>query len=85
VHNRVDEAQASGTGLASVSADKVSVVKVFSATKAKDRELLGEAVTAWLAGNPGVRVLKTFVMLSSDNRFHCLSIVVLGAHATQAP
>lgn len=62
-----------------MSADKVSVVKVFSATKAKDRELLGEAVTAWIAGNPDVRVLKTVVMLSSDSQFHCLSIVLLGA------
>ena len=73
---------ASGTGLASASADKVNVVKVFSATKARDRESLGEVVTAWLALNPGVRVLKTFVMLSSDSRFHCLSIVLLGTGST---
>jgi hypothetical protein len=79
VHSRFDEVEASGTGATPVSADKVSVVKVFSATKAKDRELLGEAVTAWIAGNPDVRVLKTVVMLSSDSQFHCLSIVLLGA------
>ena len=85
MHNRFDEAEASGTGLASASPEKVNVVKVFSATKARDRELLGEAVTAWLAGNPSVRVLKTFVMLSSDSEFHCLSIVLLGARASHAP
>jgi hypothetical protein len=84
VHNRVDEAGVSGTGLASVNADKVDVVKVFSATKARGRESLGEAVTAWIADNPGVRVLKTFVMLSSDSQFHCLSIVLIGARAPHA-
>ena len=78
MHNRIDEAGASGPGLASVDADKINVVKVFSATRARDREVLGEGVTAWIACNPGVRVLRTFVMLSSDSRFHCLSIVLIG-------
>ena len=55
------------------------MIKVFSATKARDRESLGEAVTAWIARNPGVRIVKTFVLLSSDSEFHCLSIVLLGA------
>jgi hypothetical protein len=84
VHNRIDETAASGTGRVSGDADKVSLVKVFSATKAKDRELIGEAVTAWLAHNPGIRVLKTFVMLSSDSEFHCLSIVLIGAARSDA-
>lgn len=78
MHNRIDGA-ASGTGLASANADRVNVIKVFSATKARDRESLGEAVTAWIARNPGVRIVKTFVLLSSDSEFHCLSIVLLGA------
>jgi hypothetical protein len=85
VHNRIDKAAASGTGLASPNADKVNVVKVFSATRAKDRESLGEIVTAWIARNPGVRVLKTFVMLSSDSAFHCLSIVLVGTRPPDAP
>jgi hypothetical protein len=84
VHNRVDEAAASGTGLASLNADKVNVVKVFSATRAKDRESLGEVVTAWIARNPDVRVLKTLVMQSSDSQFHCLSIVLVGARPPDA-
>jgi hypothetical protein len=84
MHNRGDEAAASGTGLASLNADKVNVVKVFTATKARDRESLGEVVTAWIARNPDVRVLKTFVMLSSDSQFHCLSIVLIGARAPDA-
>jgi hypothetical protein len=81
VHNRIDEAAASGTGLAPAGAGKVNVVKVFTATRARDRESLGEAVTAWIAHNPEVRVLKTFVMLSSDSQYHCLSIVLLGERA----
>ena len=76
MHNIVDEAGASGTGVAPVSTGKISRVKVFSATKARDRELLGEAVTAWIAGNSDLRVLKTVVTLSSDSAFHCLSIVL---------
>jgi len=79
VHNKVDEA-ASGIGLASANADRVNVIKVFSATKARDRESLGEAVTTWLARNPDVRIVKTFVLLSSDSEFHCMSLVLLGAH-----
>lgn len=79
MHNRVDdEAAASGTGFASLNAERVNVVKVFSATKARDRESLGEAVTAWISSNPDVRVLRTYVRLSSDNQFHCMSIVLVG-------
>ena len=64
-----------------MNANKVNLVKVFTATRARDRESLGEAVTAWIASNPDVRVLKTFVMLSSDSKFHCLSIVLIGERA----
>jgi hypothetical protein len=78
VRNRVDEEAASGTGLAFLNSEKVNVVKVFSATRARDREALGEVVTAWIASNPDVRVLKTVVSLSSDSAFHCLSIVLIG-------
>ena len=84
MHNRIDDVEVSGSGLASVNEDKVNVVKVFSATRARDRESLGEAVTAWIAHNADVRILKTFVMLSSDSEFHCLSIVLIGARASHA-
>jgi hypothetical protein len=84
VDKRVDEAVASGTGLASLNADKVNFVKVFSATRARDRESLGEAVTAWIAANQDVRILMTFVRLSSDSEFHCLTIVLLGARPPDA-
>jgi len=63
-------------GSASVDRERMSVVKVFSATKARDRHALGEAVTAWLDDNRDLRVAKACVNLSSDNEFHCLSIVL---------
>lgn len=52
-------------------------MKVFSVTKARDRESLGERVMAWIAANPRAAILKTVVKQSSDNAFHCLSIVLL--------
>jgi hypothetical protein len=57
----------------------ISVFKVFSATKARDREVIGERVAAWLATNPHLEVRETFVRLSSDREFHCLSFVLICA------
>ncbi|MBX2812660.1 MAG: hypothetical protein KTR25_12660 [Myxococcales bacterium] len=52
-------------------------VKVFSATKAREREELGETVTRWLADQKGKReVVDKVVSQSSDNEFHCLSIIL---------
>jgi hypothetical protein len=53
-----------------------SIVKVFSATKSKDRERLGERVTSWLAANPTIEVVRTSVTQTSDRGFHCLSLVL---------
>ena len=50
--------------------------KVFSATKAKEREDLGTYVTRWLKDNPQVRIKDTVVRQSSDNEFHCLTIIL---------
>jgi len=50
-------------------------VKVFSATKAKEREELGETITRWLRSNADLEVVDRVVSQSSDNEFHCLSIV----------
>lgn len=50
-------------------------VKVFSATKAKEREELGETVTRWLRANPDLEIVDRVVTQSSDNEFHCLTIV----------
>jgi hypothetical protein len=51
-------------------------VKVFSATKAKEREELGENVTRWLRSNADFEVVDRVVAQSSDNEFHCLTIVL---------
>ena len=51
-------------------------VKVFSATKAKERGELGADITRWLEDNPDVIVKDTVVRQSSDNEFHCLSIIL---------
>ena len=51
-------------------------VKVFSATKAKEREELGDVLTRWLLANPSVEVVDRVVSQSSDNEFHCLTIVL---------
>ncbi len=50
-------------------------VKVFSATKAKEREELGETVTRWMRAND-VEIVDRVVTQSSDDEFHCLSIIL---------
>ena len=55
---------------------KIEGVKVFSATKARDRQELGEAVTEWLRQNPNYEIVDKVVTQSSDDDFHCLSITI---------
>ena len=50
-------------------------VKVFSATKAREREELGESVTRWMRSND-VEIVDRVVTQSSDDEFHCLTIVL---------
>jgi hypothetical protein len=51
-------------------------VKVFSATKANERELLGEKITNWIKKNPKVEIVDKVITQSSDNEFHCLAITL---------
>ena len=51
-------------------------VKVFSATMAHDREILGDKVMAWIQKNPRRQIVQTIVTQSSDQAFHCLAITV---------
>lgn len=51
-------------------------VKVFSATRAKDREELGEVITRWLRANSGFQIVDKVVTQSSDREFHCLTITL---------
>ena len=55
---------------------RFSGVKVFSATKAKEREELGESITRWLQANADLEIVDRVVSQSSDNEFHCLSVVL---------
>ncbi len=51
-------------------------VKVFSATKARDREALGETITEWIRLHPEYELFDKIVTQSSDAEFHCLAITV---------
>lgn len=51
-------------------------VRVFSATKAKDREALGDQVTRWLRANDDLEIVDRTVIQSSDSEFHCLTVVL---------
>ena len=53
-----------------------SGVKVFSATRARDRDELGSNVTRWLKANSDLRVVDRVVVQSSDAEFHCLTMVI---------
>jgi hypothetical protein len=53
-----------------------NLVKVFSATKARERGELGERVTSFLNSHPEVVVVDKVVRQSSDREFHCLTIVL---------
>jgi hypothetical protein len=53
----------------------MTALKVFSATKARDRAELGEKVTAWIKETKA-QPLRWWVNQSSDNEFHCLSITI---------
>jgi len=55
---------------------KLSAVKVFSATKARDRQSLGERVTEFLQKNSNLHVMEAVVRQSSDREFHCLTITL---------
>ncbi len=57
-------------------------VKVFSATKFKDREALGERLTEWLQLNP-VEIVDKVVSQSSDSEFHCLTITLFYRNASE--
>lgn len=64
-------------------------VKVFCATMVHQREGLGEQVTAWLEDarrtRPGFQLVDMQVRQSSDQAFHCISIVVFYNEGTSAP
>ena len=56
--------------------NQINLIKVFSVTKAREREELGERVTAWIQANPEVQIVRTVLAQTSDSRFHCLSMIL---------
>ena len=50
----------------------ITGVKIFSATKARDRDALGDNITSWIRSNPDVEILDKIVTQSSDSEFHCV-------------
>lgn len=56
--------------------EQATGVKVFATTLARDREVLGETITRWIAEHPEVEILDKQVRQSSDRQFHCLSITL---------
>jgi hypothetical protein len=54
-----------------------SGVKVFSATKARERELIGDRINEWLDDTiKQIEIVDTIVTQSSDREFHCLTITI---------
>ena len=59
-----------------------SGVKVFSATKHKERDELGETVTRWLTNQQGrIEIVDKIVTQSSDSEYHCVTITVFYNHS----
>ncbi len=50
-------------------------VRIFSATTSVDRNDLGTRITDWLRANPHVQIVEKQVLQSSDEKFHCVTIV----------
>ena len=50
-------------------------VKVFAATKQKEREELGETATRWLQERRDqIEIVDKKVTQSSDNEYHCIAL-----------
>ena len=51
-------------------------IRVFCATRAREREVLGDFITMWIRGNPQLEIVDKVVRQSSDAEFHCFSITL---------
>ena len=50
-------------------------VKVFSATKAREREEMSNRISDWIAER-NIEIVDKVVTQSSDREFHCLTITL---------
>jgi hypothetical protein len=55
---------------------KLLGLRVFSATRAKDRAVLGDVITDWIRDNRDNELVEAVQLQSSDAQFHCVTIVV---------
>jgi hypothetical protein len=60
-------------------------VKVFSATQYREREVLGETITAWIQANPDKQITDIVQTQSSDSSFHMIAITVFYYEEPKAP
>ena len=52
-------------------------VKVFSATKARDRDDLSGRITDWISNNKSkIEIVDKIVTQSSDNEYHCYTMTI---------
>lgn len=52
-------------------------VKVFSATKQKERDELGETITRWLQDKLNtLEIVDKVVSQSSDSEYHCITVTL---------
>ena len=58
----------------------ITGVKVFSATRAREREQLGERITEWIRSNLDHEIIDKVITQSSDTEFHCLTITLFYKH-----
>ena len=49
---------------------------IFSETKARLRDKLGETVTSWMNKNRHLSVVDRIITQSSDSEFHCVTITL---------
>ncbi len=62
-------------------ASAFSGVKVFSATKAREREAISDRINEWLDENiDRYEIVDKVVTQSSDREFHCLTISIFYRH-----
>ena len=63
----------------------INGIKVFTATKARERESLGETVTAWIRQHKDLEILDKIVTQSSDSEFHCLTVTLFYQNNNKKP
>jgi len=50
--------------------------EVFSSTMHRDRDAMGQKITAWLESHPDLEIVARDVLQSSDSQYHCVTIVL---------